>query len=133
MSIVICAGVPRAPLVDSHHLHGPVPEAKASSAARGLCYHLQAEQYTMRAANHLDIAAHRPTLRLCDICVTISIAFFALHFSMMNTYSRATLLIMNDIIKREISTNFDRTVRIKKIKSLITNSKVLINYYFSQN
>jgi len=65
MSIVICAGVPRAPhwsiLTTSMD---PFPEAKASSAARGLCYHLQAEQYTMRAANHLDIAAHRPTFAL---------------------------------------------------------------------
>jgi len=35
MSIVICAGVPRAPLVDSHHHYEPVLEAKASPPAGG--------------------------------------------------------------------------------------------------
>lgn len=89
MSIVICAGVPRAPLVDSHHLHGPVPEAKAGSPARGLCYHLQAEQYTMRAANHLEvgIAARCPYFAIIEI---ESLFLRALHFfSGMNIYSRA--------------------------------------------
>lgn len=73
MSIVICAGVPRAPLVDSHHLHEPVPEAKASSPARGLCYHLQAEQYTMRAANHLKPIS--PLVARLHVLVTIALQF----------------------------------------------------------
>jgi len=134
MSIVICAGVPRAPLVDSHHLHGPIsrgeselggkrvvlpPPSRTIHNARGESPGYRRSSSDFASLRHLHYDFNR---FLC-------IAFFDGEY----LFHPTTLLIMNDIIKCKIITSFDQTERVKKIKSLITNSKMLINYYFSQN
>lgn len=120
MSIVICAGVPRAPLVDSHHL--PWTRSRGESELAGKRVVLPPPSRTIHNArgespgaryrrSSLDFASPR------HLHYDLNHFFSrALYFSGMNVSSCANLLITNNTIEREIITISDRREKINSIR-----------------